>query len=389
MSGCDALVQEASAGVAASLRAVDCVSAEATTSAFTRLFGTQGALLPALTILLTLYVGFFALMLLTGRSRLSVGTLTPRMIMLGLVLTFTTSSVAYQGVVWNLTVGAPDQIAGILMGAKGSATQLFANRIDIILNAIAQTASEATQGAAARPASPGSFTPSNVMWMGSLLLLLGTVGVLLTARIALAVLLALGPVFITLVLFQGTRGLFAGWLRAVALTALTPLLAVLCGALMTELAVPVVASLGGTEGIDGRAAIALFVIAAVHCALMALALRVASTLVAGWRVFGLSGSETSQRASESASTIAPAPAAPVSPATTTATPRARALAASLSISGGPGAAEAAPAVIHRSRSVIIPAASPTAANRPAERLRTRGIGSRFSTPATSARKRFQ
>jgi type IV secretion system protein VirB6 len=31
------------------------------------------------------------------------------------------------------------------------------------------------------------------MWLGALLLLLGTVGVLVTARIALAVLLALGP----------------------------------------------------------------------------------------------------------------------------------------------------------------------------------------------------
>ena len=32
------------------------------------------------------------------------------MMTLGLVLTFTTSWVAYQGVVWNLAVGAPDQL---------------------------------------------------------------------------------------------------------------------------------------------------------------------------------------------------------------------------------------------------------------------------------------
>ena len=60
MSPCDPLVQGASAGVAASLRAVDCVSAETTASAFTRLFGTDGALLPALTALLTIYIAPFA-----------------------------------------------------------------------------------------------------------------------------------------------------------------------------------------------------------------------------------------------------------------------------------------------------------------------------------------
>ena len=63
MSACQDLVNNASAGVAASLRAVDCVSNEATASAFSRLFGLHGALLPALTILLTLYVASFAILL--------------------------------------------------------------------------------------------------------------------------------------------------------------------------------------------------------------------------------------------------------------------------------------------------------------------------------------
>src|SRR6187455_3167581 len=99
-------------------------------SAFGRLFGSDGALLPALTILLTLYVAFFALSLIAGRSRLGISALTPRMLTLGLVLTFATSWATYQGVVWNLAVGAPDQIAGLLTGTNGSATDGFASKID-------------------------------------------------------------------------------------------------------------------------------------------------------------------------------------------------------------------------------------------------------------------
>jgi len=49
MSVCTGLAEEASAGVAQALRAVDCLSAETTAIAFGRLFGANGALAPALT----------------------------------------------------------------------------------------------------------------------------------------------------------------------------------------------------------------------------------------------------------------------------------------------------------------------------------------------------
>ena len=238
MSACDQLTESASLGVAPALRAVDCLANESTSAAFGRLFGTEGALLPALTAVLTLYIAFFAVSLLTGRSRLGISALTPRMMTLGLVLTFSTSWIAYQSVVWNLVIGAPDQIAGILTGAKGSATLIFADRMDIIFAAIAEVAQPGVTGvgatAAASPTPQGAITPSSLVWLSALLLLLGTVGALITARIALAVLLAVGPVFVVFSLFPGTRGLCAGWLRGVVLTAVTPLFVVTGGGLMIE-----------------------------------------------------------------------------------------------------------------------------------------------------------
>jgi hypothetical protein len=107
-AACQQALEGVGAGVAASLRAVDCVANGVTTQAFGRLFAPGGSLVPVLTILLTLYVAFFAISLLLGRSRLGVRSLTPRMITLGLVLTFATSWLAYQSVVWNLAIGGPD-----------------------------------------------------------------------------------------------------------------------------------------------------------------------------------------------------------------------------------------------------------------------------------------
>ena len=400
---CSQALEGVGSGVAASLRAVDCAASATAQAAFGRLFGSAdnggGALLPVLTILLTLYVAFFAFSLITGRSALRISALTPRMITLGLVLTFATSWIAYQGVVWNLAVGAPDQIAGVLMGSPagdkgGPATQIFADKIDVILSALV----DATGQQAAEAGAASTFSPPGLMWLGGTLLLLGTVGVLATCKIALAVLLALGPVFVVMALFPATRGLFTGWLKGVVLLAIAPLFAVLGGSLMLELSVPVVRTLTSTPGqIDARAAMAFFMIGTVHVALMIMVLKVAATMVAGWRVFGL----VAERAGE-------APARAATLAAAAAAPAAAAVAAAAG--GAAGAAGSAP-----SRQIRLAATLPPAANdpgslpataRPGTRLvagpaaapvaaansslsRARGIGSRFRAPQSASMEKFR
>ncbi|MEO1968515.1 MAG: type IV secretion system protein [Sphingomonadaceae bacterium] len=303
---CQQMTEGAGVGIASALQAVDCVAGNVTGEAFGRLFAPGGSMATVLTILLTLYVAFFAIQLLTGRSSLGVRSLTPRMITVGLVLTFATSWVAYQSVVWNLAIGAPDWLASLLTGDKGSATITFAQKIDIVFQAI-QEATKNTKNVTA-------FSPEGMMWMGAMLFLLGTVGILVTTRIAMAVLIALGPVFVVLALFSSTRGLFAGWVKGVTLLALAPLFAVLGGSVMLELAVPILAALVGAGGgnLDPQAAVGFFMIGAVDIALMLLVMKVAATMVGGWTVFGLAGNardrETDSRpATPAAALIAPPP----------------------------------------------------------------------------------
>lgn len=397
-SACEPLVAEASAGAGAALRAVDCIAGESVAAAFSRLFGANGGLAPALTVLLTLYIAFFAFSLLTGRSRIGISALTPRMLTLGLVLTFATSWIAYSQVLWNLTIGAPDQIAGVLMGAKGSATQLFADRMDMVFAAIAEAstsgqqaqAAQATQGAAQAAAS-GSFTPGNLMWLAALMLLLGTVGVLVTARIALAVLLAVGPVFVVFALFGGTRGLTAGWLRGLVLTAVTPLFVVVGGSMVMELLVPVVAALRGVDGVDGRAALALFLIAAVHVALMGMVLKVAGTIVSGWQVFGLASDRGEGRGLAPAAAPQTAAVAPLTPAAASAQGAGSAAAirrAVMPVAAGAEPAGAAPVGGSGSRggrTIVTRVEGAAASPLPTlARSRARGIGSRFAAPRPKA-----
>jgi type IV secretion system protein VirB6 len=285
---CQQVAQEVGSGVAAALRAVDCTAGNLTAQAFGRLFAPGGSMATVLTILLTIYIAIFGLQLLTGRSSIGVRALTPRMITVGLVLTFATSWVAYQSVVWNLAIGAPDWLAGVLTGTTESATTTFAQKIDVVFLAIQQASAGAEDISA--------FSPEGMMWLGAMLFMLGTVGLLVTARIALAVLVALGPVFVVMALFEGTRGLFAGWLKGVTMLALAPLFAVIGGSVMLELAVPVLSTLVATPGqVDAQAAMGFFMIGAVHVALMVLVLRTAATMVGGWTVFGLARSESDRQ----------------------------------------------------------------------------------------------
>src|SRR5438067_6541585 len=291
MNQCAPFGADGPAGVADALSKVDCLASEATEVSFGRLFGAHGSFQTALTIILTLYIALLAFNLLTGRSALRLSVLTPRMMTLGLVLTFATSWIAYQSVVWNLATGAPDEIASVLVGTKGSATTIFAQRLDGVFNAITDAASAVTPTpSVAAPGVPAAAvptlaSPANVLSIAGLILLLGTVGVLVVCRLALAALLIIGPVFIVLALFEGTRGLFEGWLKSVAMFALVPLLTVVMGSGALVAITPMVAGLGeGGAEISLRSAVSILVASIIYVALMLIVFKVAASLTKGWRM---------------------------------------------------------------------------------------------------------
>lgn len=283
MNQCAPFGADGPAGVADALQKVDCLANDATAVSFGRLFGAHGSFQTALTIILTIYVALLAFNLLTGRSALKVSVLTPRMMTLGLVLTFATSWIAYQSVVWNLATGAPDEIASVLVGTKGSATTLFAQQLDGIFNAITDAVTNVNPSVAA--AASGMASPTNILSIAGLILLLGTVGVLVVCRLALAALLIIGPVFIVLALFDGTRGLFEGWLKSVAMFALVPLLTVVMGSGALVAISPMVEGLeqAGTN-IPLKTAVSILFASIIYLSLMLLVLKVAANLTRGWRL---------------------------------------------------------------------------------------------------------
>lgn len=389
---CMRAMEGVGAGIGASLRGVDCAASAMAQAAFNRLFSAEGSFGPALTMLLTLWIAFLGFGLITGRTRLGLSSLTPRMVTLVLVITFATSWVAFQSVFWNLAVGAPDQIATVLMGTDGSATTIFADKLDVVMLSLMEAS-----GGDAMDANTSVFSPPGLLWSGGTMLLLGTVGVLATCKIALAILMGLGPIFILLALFDATRGLFVGWLKGVVLMALAPLFAVLGGSLMLELAVPVLSSLLATPGkIDVRPAMAFFMIGAVHLALMAMVLKVSATMVSGWSVFGLARSDRADERGGTSTARSAAAAPPLAPALTASTARERAAhttappARDIRVRAtAPAAAnDTGPsATLRETRVVQAGLSTDQGRGGSASPSRARGIGSRFkSAPVRSSEK---
>ncbi|MBV7266435.1 type IV secretion system protein [Erythrobacter ani] len=377
---CDLAAQDMGTGVAAALAAVDCIASQVSEQAFSRLFGSDGQLALALTLMLVLYVAFFGISLMLGRSNLSIRALVPKLMTLGLVLTFATSFAAFSSVFYNLFIGGPDQIAGILTDTSGSATATFAQKLDIVFIAVQEASGNSTDISA--------FSPEGMMWLGAMLLLLGTVGLLVTARIGLALLLAVGPIFVVLALFNGTRGLFTGWLKGVTMLALTPLFAVLGGSIMLEMAVPILATLVAMPGqIDQQAAMAFFLVGAVHMALMLMALKVSSTMVSNWQVFGLAPAKE-YRAESARSLQAPAIAAPIQPTVVQAqsigapTGRARTdVATQATVTAANDVGGARPANVRETKVFATSSGSGQSAPLTPAGSRTRGIGNRFRSPS--------
>jgi type IV secretion system protein VirB6 len=276
------------ASLSSGLASVDCQLNTAVTVAYSRFFSHGGLFSVALTLMLTIYVAVVALRLMTGHTRLTLNAMTPRVLVLGLVLTFATAWPAYQTVVLDLLWHGPDQIASALLGNSAGATRAFAQRLDGIFDRFM------TLAQALESKGQSGQLAARWVWASTLLLMLSTAGLMLVVKIVLAVLLALGPLFIVFALFDGTRGLFEGWLKTAAAFALAPLLIVIGGVGAMAILAPLTDSLlddPASLATDLKPVFLLFMGTLIYAATLIALFWTAMSLARHWRMpFGRAAS---------------------------------------------------------------------------------------------------
>ncbi len=225
----------------------------------------------ALSGVLTIYVALIGYRLLLG-GQITVREGVGSAIRLGFVLALATQWAAYQPLVYDVVTSGPADLASRVLapggliggGGGGDAPARLIDRVqdthaalgDLIRrlaptpDAAAPVASPgAVPGAGAAPSAPASpaaaagtataaasTAEARAALVSADRLLVGaTLAGTLSVRVIAALLLALGPIFIACLLFEATRGLFAGWVRVLAGAALAGVAAALVIAL--ELAV--------------------------------------------------------------------------------------------------------------------------------------------------------
>jgi type IV secretion system protein VirB6 len=228
------------------LRVVDCNVQGLVRGGYATLFEPSGSFSIVLTSLLTIFVAILGYRLLLGQAQLRVGEVALTAVKIGVILALTTGWSTYQTVVYNFLFHGPAELAdAMLIGVQPRGSLFRGDVFDGLqtvfdaLNAFAARYGQQAQSSGLPGTGTGigggSFGPQ-ALTAAAMILLLSSLGVVLAAKVVLGLLLAIGPIFIALMLFDSTRGLFEGWLRASVAFAFAPLAAtVILGVTLTVL----------------------------------------------------------------------------------------------------------------------------------------------------------
>jgi type IV secretion system protein VirB6 len=228
MASCSSLVgQGVIRGV---LGAVDCQTRAFSEAGYSSLTSASSTFQVGLTLLLTIYVALVGYRMLFASSGARLSDAPGIALKIGAILALVTSWATFQTLVFDLAAKAPAEIAAAVaapMQANGGS--LAADPVGGLQTTYDQLVQGAaafgkTAGANAKAYASPAASAAESLSAASGVLFMTTAGAIAAATLAIGVLTAVGPVFIALFLIPATRGLFMGWVRALAAAAIAPLL---------------------------------------------------------------------------------------------------------------------------------------------------------------------
>ena len=189
------------------------------------------ALEPAAIALGTVYVMVWGYLMLTGRIEEPFAAGLKRIVTLAVVLGVGLHLWLYNTLLVDTFYRAPTELAAYVVGAPDPVRIL-----DAVWSQGGEVASRLYDKSDVYwPDSVGFCIAAVMVWLLVGLLCLYTMFLLALSSVALSVLLALGPLFIVLLLFDATRRLFEAWIAQLANYALITILTVMVAALMLHL----------------------------------------------------------------------------------------------------------------------------------------------------------
>jgi len=184
---------------------------------------------PAVVTLATVYIMIWGYLQLTGRIEEPFVVGLKRLVVLAVVLGTAIHLWLYNSLLVDTFYRAPSELAGDIVGAQDPVAT-----IDAIWERGGAVAGYLWNNGGVFSGDFGYYIAGAVVWALMGLLCVYTMFLIALSGIALAVLLALGPLFIALLLFDATRRFFEAWLAQLANYALITILTVLVAALLLQ-----------------------------------------------------------------------------------------------------------------------------------------------------------
>ncbi|MBV8741282.1 MAG: type IV secretion system protein [Sinobacteraceae bacterium] len=188
------------------------------------------ALEPAIVTLATVYVMIWGYLQLTGRIDEPVTTGLRRIITLAIILAVSLRLWLYNSIIVDTFYSAPAQLAAAVAGASDPVSA-----VDAIWDRGGAVADYLWNNGGVFNNEMGYYIAGLVVWVLIGLLCVYTMFLVALSHVALAILLALGPLFIALALFDSTRRLFDAWLAQLANYALITILTVMVAGLLLQI----------------------------------------------------------------------------------------------------------------------------------------------------------
>ena len=275
-------------GLAARLLAdTDCQSFGLVERGYTALSQPGGPVAALLTGLLVLAVAFFGYRLLLGRGLMLVDVVS-LVIKIGAVLLLATSWEAWQAVAYDSFARAPVRIAAEMLtglNATDPITGLQA-ALDGLENA---SVGYRTRAGIASPLVGGPAAAAMTLNVSGYFLTLSILGLLVVARILLALLLAITPLIAGFILFDATRGRAARWLAAMVTTAVVPMFVLVLAAVELSILNPMITRLlseQAAERFENEAVTPIGLVTIIFALSMLAAVWAGSKIASGIRLPG-------------------------------------------------------------------------------------------------------
>ena len=175
-------------------------------------------LLTTVTLLVTLYVVFFGVGMITGRLPFNLSQIVKHVVYASVVLALVTRWDFFSIYLGNVFTNGPAKLMSLISGGTGDPNALLSdvfNRGILAANEINKNAGLSTLG---------FLIVGYTLFYGTLLVVGYALYLLIQAKIGLAILVGMGPFFSLFLLFESTREFFMSYLRMIYNFALIPVL---------------------------------------------------------------------------------------------------------------------------------------------------------------------